>query len=229
MGTGILALDAYLLPDAPRWLQSFGTMMWLVNIVIVAGLIVLMGLRSLMDRRGVRDIFMHPLQSMFFGAIPMAMTTVVNGFFVIAPKYMVPAAYHLGAVLWVINAVVVLGSVFVIPFLMFINHDHTLSRMTAAWLLPIVPPEVAAASGGLLAQHLQSSQAITVIYVSYILWAISVLLSMGILAILLLRLTLHKLPHRDMAVSAWLPLGPLGTGAMAMITLGLAAQWSAVF
>ncbi|MBU2771632.1 SLAC1 family transporter, partial [Acidithiobacillus caldus] len=68
---------------------------------------------------------------------------------------------------------------------------------TAAWLLPIVPPEVSAASGGLLAQHLSPALARPVVYVSYVLWSISVLLALAVLAILLLRLTLHKLPHRD--------------------------------
>jgi tellurite resistance protein TehA-like permease len=86
------------------------------------------------------------------------------------------------------------------------------------------PPEVAAASGGLVAQHLAPILGTSVIFVSYVLWAISVSLSMGILTILFLRLTLHKLPHVDMAVSAWLPLGLLGTGAMAMITLGAASR-----
>jgi tellurite resistance protein TehA-like permease len=48
-------------------------------------------------------------------------------------------------------------------------------------------------------------------------------LALSVLVILFLRLALHKLPHRDMAASGWLALGPLGTGALALLLLGHAA------
>lgn len=47
---------------------------------------------------------------------------------------------------------------------------------------------------------------------------------MGILVILFLCMVLHKLPGKDMAVSSWLALGPLGTGTLGLLTLGTAAQ-----
>jgi tellurite resistance protein TehA-like permease len=43
---------------------------------------------------------------------------------------------------------------------------------------------------------------------------------MSILVIVFLRLVLHKLPHRDMAASSWLALGPIGTGALGLLLLG---------
>jgi tellurite resistance protein TehA-like permease len=59
-----------------------------------------------------------------------------------------------------------------------------------------------------------------VLILCYALWAFSVPLAMSILVILLLRLVLHKLPERDMAASGWLALGPIGTGALALVLLG---------
>jgi tellurite resistance protein TehA-like permease len=53
--------------------------------------------------------------------------------------------------------------------------------------------------------------------------AISVPLAFSILTIVFLRLALHKLPHRDMAASSWLTLGPIGTGSLGMLVLGQAA------
>ena len=52
------------------------------------------------------------------------------------------------------------------------------------------------------------------------LWAYSVPVAFGILAILILRMALHKLPHESMAASSWLALGPIGTGALGMLVLG---------
>ena len=58
------------------------------------------------------------------------------------------------------------------------------------------------------------------LFLSYALWAFSVPLAMSILVILILRLALYKLPDRDMAVSGWLALGPIGTGALGLLLLG---------
>ncbi len=174
--------------------------------------------RALVFPDSFRRLFDHPVQSLFIGCIPMGFATIVNGMIMIWPMTANSALWAYGW--WWVDAVLAVISVLLVPFFMFTSQVHSLERMTAAWLLPIVPPEVAAASGGLVAQHVAPWLGVPVIYVSYVFWAVSVLLSLGILTILFLRLALHRLPHRDMAVSSWLPLGPIGTGAMAMITLG---------
>src|ERR1700730_15411090 len=92
---------------------------------------------------------------------------------------------------------------------MFTQQDHSMEKMTAVWLLPIVAAEVAAVSGALLVPHLSPSEALIVLILSYGLWAFSVPLAMSILVILLLRLALHKLPERDMAGLDGLRLGRL--------------------
>ncbi len=93
--------------------------------------------------------------------------------------------------------------------------------MTAIWLLPIVACEVAANSGGVLIQYLAiSQQTVAILIASYGLWGISVLPAFAILTILMLRLALHQLPSKDMAISSWLALGPIGTGALALLSLG---------
>ena len=106
---------------------------------------------------------------------------------------------------------------------MFTRQEHSMEKLTAVWLLPIVASEVAAASGGLLAPHLAAPEAFLVLILSYVLWACSVPLAMSVLVLLFLRLALHKLPERDMGVSAWLALGPIGTGALGLVVLGAAA------
>ncbi len=96
--------------------------------------------------------------------------------------------------------------------------------MTAMWLLPIVACEVAATSGGLLLAHMEASQqAIGILFASYMLWGMSVLPAFGILTILMLRLALHKLPSKELAITGWLALGPIGTGALALLVLGAQA------
>lgn len=104
-------------------------------------------------------------------------------------------------------------------------HKTQLSTMTAAWLLPIVAPIVAAASGGIVANILpEPSHALWTVIISYILWGTGVPLAMAVLVIYFQRLTVHKLPPREVIVSVFLPLGPLGQGGFAIMQLGTVAM-----
>ena len=93
--------------------------------------------------------------------------------------------------------------------------------MTAAWLLPVVAPIVASASGGIIAEVLPNPQhALWTVIVSYVLWGISVPLAMVVLVMYFHRLTVYKLPPREVIVSVFLPLGPLGQGGFGLMQLG---------
>lgn len=96
-----------------------------------------------------------------------------------------------------------------------------LPTMTAAWLLPIVATIVAAASGGIVAEVLPNPQhALWTVITSYILWGTGVPLAMVVLVIYFQRLIVHKIPSREVIVSVFLPLGPLGQGGFAIMQLG---------
>lgn len=104
-------------------------------------------------------------------------------------------------------------------------HNAELSTMTAAWLLPIVATIVAAASGGIVAEVLPNPQhALWTLTISYILWGTGAPLAMAVLVIYFQRLTVHKLPPREVIVSVFLPLGPLGQGGFGIMQLGKVAM-----
>jgi C4-dicarboxylate transporter/malic acid transport protein len=216
MGTGIFSLLLGQLPG-PLWLHAAGAALWQVNIVLFALFALMYAARWSLYPREAARIFSHPVMPMFLGAIPMGLATIVNGCIAYAHDY--DTALYLWCADAALSVLVGLG----VPFAMFTRQTHRLESMTAVWLLPIVASEVAAASAGLLAPHLAGQAAVTVLLAGYVLWALSVPLALSVLVILFLRLVLHKLPHQDMAVSGWLALGPLGTGALALLVLGRAA------
>ncbi len=151
----------------------------------------------------------------------MGLVTIINGFLIFGVAHWGQTSVDIAYAQWWLDAAMALACAWLVPYLMFTRQDHTLESMTAIWLLPIVAAEVTAASGGLLVSHLQAGVPATrILFVSYILWGTSVLPAMGILVILFLRMALHKLPKRDMAVSSWLSLGPIGTGALGLLLLG---------
>jgi tellurite resistance protein TehA-like permease len=107
---------------------------------------------------------------------------------------------------------------------MHIHSSPSLQTMTAVWLLPVVSTIVAAASGGIIAGVLPNHQhALWTLITSYILWGTGVPLAMVILVMYFHRLTVHHLPPREVIVSVFLPLGPLGQGGFAIMQLGKVA------
>ncbi|CEP14393.1 hypothetical protein [Parasitella parasitica] len=96
--------------------------------------------------------------------------------------------------------------------------------MNGTWLLPLVPYVVASASGGLLAQHLDQGRALVILIISIVTMGMGLLLALSVIVIYFHRLVVHKLPPREVIISSFLPLGPLGQGAYGLIQLGVASK-----
>lgn len=224
MGTGVVALIISEFPFLTSFTWQLGTGLWLFNILLFVFFVTLYSLRWIFFPHEAKQIIQHPMMSLFLGAIPMALATIINGFL----KYGLPIwgdiSIQIAAFLWVFDVILAVLIAWFVPFLMYQRQRHDLNTMTAVWLLPIVACEVAASSGGLLIGHLvNQTHQVAILMTSYTLWGISVLPAFAILTILMLRLGLHQLPGKDLAISCWLALGPIGTGALALLLLGAQA------
>ena len=224
MGTGATALVLNQFPLPVPGLHEIAAVLWQANIVLFAALAVLYLARWLFYPDGAANTLAHAVTPMALGAIPMGLATIVNGFLAFGIARYGAEAITIAQALWWADAILAVGVGLLVPFMMFTRQQHSMEAMSGVWLLPVVACEVAAASGGLLAPHLASNlAAVHLLFASYLLWSLSVPLALGILVILFLRLALHKLPKRDAAVTTWLALGPLGTGALGLLVLGHAA------
>jgi C4-dicarboxylate transporter/malic acid transport protein len=221
MGTGILALALNQAPFATPALRTVAEGLWFTNIGLFVIFTALYVARWLFFPNEARRSFSHPVMSMFFGAVPMGLATIINGFLAFGIARWGETAVAIAQSLWWVDMVMAVVCGVGVPFLMFTRQDHSMEKMTAVWLLPIVAAEVTASSAGLLVPHLADPQAaLQMLVLGYALWAFSVPLAMSIMVILVLRLVLHRLPQKDMAASGWLALGPIGTGALGLLLLG---------
>lgn len=221
MGTGVVAMILAQLPFASSVLFMLATKLWQFNILLFITFSILYGLRWLLFPIEAKQILNHPNMSLFLGAIPMGLATIANGFLSFGVHLYGDIAIQIATYLWYLDVFLAVLIAWVVPFCMFSCQDHQLQRMTVVWLLPIVACEVAASSAGLLLQHLAADQhALAILITGYVLWGISVLPAFAILTILMLRLALHQLPEKEVAISSWLCLGPIGTGALALLLLG---------
>ena len=221
MGTGVVALIISEFPMIKALTWQLGTGLWYFNILLFVLFSVLYGLRWAFYSHEAKQIFQHPSMSLFLGTIPMALATILNGFLKYGQPIYGDTAVQIAQMLWYADVVLALLVAWAVPFAMYRHQEHALQQMTAVWLLPIVACEVAASSGGLLLGHLAAdTHAVAILLGSYVLWGVSVLPAFAILTILMLRLVLHKLPEKELAVSSWLALGPIGTAALALLVLG---------
>lgn len=221
MGTGVVALIVSEFPMIKALTWQLGTGLWYFNILLFVLFSVLYGLRWAFYLHEAKQIFQHPSMSLFLGTIPMALATILNGFLKYGQFIYGDTAVQIAQTLWYADVVLALLVAWAVPFAMYRHQEHALQQMTAVWLLPIVACEVAASSGGLLLGHLAAdTHAVAILLGSYVLWGVSVLPAFAILTILMLRLVLHKLPEKELAVSSWLALGPIGTAALALLVLG---------
>ncbi|KAJ5577363.1 hypothetical protein N7535_004289 [Penicillium sp. DV-2018c] len=105
------------------------------------------------------------------------------------------------------------------------RYITSLDRITAVQILPIAATIVAAGAGAEIANILPNKQhALGTLLVSFILWGMSTPLAIVILVIYYQRLAVHKLPPREVIVSCFLPLGPLGFGGVGIIYVGKVAR-----
>ncbi|WP_051482049.1 TDT family transporter [Paraburkholderia nodosa] len=223
MGTGVVYLVLNALPGASPIKTEIAAWLWRIDIGLYALFLAMFVGRFVLFGETIKPMLHHPLQSMFLGALPMGLAPIVNGIVAFAGPHYGQDAYSVALGLWGADAVLSLAVAIGVPYLIFTTQQHSVEKLTAALLLPIVAPEVAAASAAMLAPHLPAQTAQFVVGTGYVLWAISVPLAFSILTIVLLRLIVHKLPHRELGVTSWLTLGPIGTGALGLITLGDAA------
>lgn len=223
MGTGVLALVLAYLPWRLPGLYPLAEGLWLFGVALFALFSLLFLLRLALFRDTLWPMLLHPVQSMFLGAIPMGLAVLLKGLLLFGVPRWGEGVYALAHALWWLAAGLALLGALLVPYLMFTRQNHALEKLTAVWLLPIVAPEVAASTAGSLAPHLAAGAAQQLLVVGFVLWGVSLSLAFSLITLVLLRLALHKLPDTDFAATSWLPLGPLATGCLGLLSMGQAA------
>ncbi|CAD6443435.1 de0cef8f-ec8b-412b-afe1-d6da64ca230e [Sclerotinia trifoliorum] len=196
MGTGIVSILLHNLPYNGAWLKYISIVIFVLNIFLFCTFLLVSLLRYILYPQIWKAMIRHPAQSLFLGTFPMGLATIVNMIVFVCVPAWGPWVVDLAWTLWWVDAVISVATCFYLPFVIMSLHTVELSTMTAAWLLPIVAPIVASASGGIVASVLPNPQhALWTLIISYILFGTGFPLAMTILVIYFQRLTVYKLPH----------------------------------
>jgi C4-dicarboxylate transporter/malic acid transport protein len=224
MGTGIVSIILHQMPYNGAWLYYLSIIVFVLNVVLFTVAMAITVVRYVLYPEIWGVMIIHPTQSLFLGTVPMGFATIINMVVLVCVPAWGAWTVTFAWALWWVDSVVAVAICCYLPFIIIYCHHSQLSTMTATWLLPIVAPTVAAATGALIAGVLPNPQhALWTLIISYVMWGMSVPLAMMTLTIYFHRLTMHALPPREVIVSVFLPLGPMGQGGFGIMQLGKVA------
>lgn len=222
MGTGVVAVIFASIPWDARWLYWMSVIFFVLNTALFTLAFGISVLRYTIWPEIWTVMIEDPNNSLFLGTVPMGFATLIEMWVhVCVPAWGDWAAYFAFAI-WVIDCVVaVTVTVSLGILLMSASYQRSLDTITAAQLLPIAATIVAAGAGSGIASVVPHDQmALGVIIASYVRWGMATPMAFTVLVIYYQRLALHKMPPREVIVSAFLPLGPLGFGGFTILNLG---------
>jgi C4-dicarboxylate transporter/malic acid transport protein len=222
MGTGIVANAAATLPVGIPGLRTFAGIVWVIAAVLLAVLVVVIGGHWLRHPTSARGHARNPQMVHFYGAAPMALTTVATGAVLLGGDIIgEPAALAMAWTLWVAGAAGGLFTAVSIPYLMFTQFEVTPDAAFGGWLMPVVPPMVSAAAGALLIPHTpDGALRSTLFYGCYAMFGMSLLAALIIITMIWSRLALYGTSGTARVPTLWIVLGPLGQSITAAGLLG---------
>lgn len=229
MGTGVVSLLLITIPFQATWLYWLSVVFFILNTILFTAAFIISLLRYSLYPE-IWTVMIHdPTNSLFLGTIPMGFATLVESWYLLCCPYWGHWSVILAWVAWMIDSVAALAVTVSLMFLLISeSHQNQLDRITAAQLLPIAATIVASGAGAEAAELLMHigylDQASGTLLASYVLWGMATPFATTVLVMYYQRLALHKLPPREIIVSSFLPLGPLGMGGYTIFYAGKVAR-----
>lgn len=223
MGTGISSNILYNFPFESRWLQVCGIIMAVVALCLFLVLLAFFALALLRNKSLFSKIHRDAALAPPMGCFVMGYITLVNMLHSLTKDRWIMAV-------WVLWWIAVAGS-FYTAFLTFYlcaiakhrkNRNHTEpSNISMTFLLPVVTLMVTSSSGGIVTPDLPHLQLkIISMVVSFIMWAIAVVLAFIVVSVNFWRLFVHKIPASGQVFTMFLPIGFLGQGSYSILLFG---------
>ncbi|WP_082685645.1 hypothetical protein [Ferroacidibacillus organovorans] len=218
MGVGIVAgLSA----TAPFYVPARGllsnALASIDGVLLIAATLLLLFQLIVHPQKTLNDFF-DPARTLFYGAFAMAINVVGNDVLILgAHSIYAQLAIETSKVIWLIGCIVSLFSVLAVPIVLFLRREKSLEHTRAAWLIPVVPPIVAAATGANLLPYFTTQTArLDMTLAILALFGMTLFFFLVMSVFVVSRLTHHARISGFEAPSIFIEIGPIG---MSMATL----------
>ncbi|PVU96634.1 hypothetical protein BB559_002325 [Furculomyces boomerangus] len=172
-----------------------------------------------MKPRKMIELLEDPTASLFLGAIPMGLSTIVNGTVGLFPKSQYPHTPNIALFLWGIELFFSMFSYFVVPMYSLFIHKNTIDKLSPYCMLPMVPLIVSSAAGTAIAEILDPDRAHIVLLFSYLFWGMGTVCYIYV-PTYLVRLYLYGYPPKEMLITIFITVGLFGQSANAIMRMG---------
>ncbi len=223
MGTAILAVAAFDNPGDVRSLRqgmrAVGDVFALLAYLLAAILLVAYLARWLRHRDAALADLRHPVLGALYGTFPggllvLAVMTSVVGPSLLPDRAITPTV----ATLAIAGGVLALAISVAFGYLLFVG-DLSHTSVNGGWFIPPVVTIIIPMALTPLMPHTSAGTARLLLALGYACYGMGLLLFLLVLGLLHDRLVLHPLPAAALAPSLWIGLGPLGVGALGLLTL----------
>ncbi|WP_245795897.1 TDT family transporter [Actinacidiphila alni] len=220
MGTAIVANAGVALPGDRRWLRDACTVVWALSAALLVAVLTVRAAHWAFHTDQARRHLRDPAVASFYGCLPMALLAVGAGTLLVGPPVLGErAAVTVDAALWTAGTVTALLVAAAVPYLMVAEHRIGLDDASPVWLLPVVAPMVAAATGPALIPHLPegAGQAREALLLGcYAMFGLSLLATLIMLPLVWSRLMRRGPLPLALTPTLFLVLGPLGQSTTAV-------------
>lgn len=226
MGVGIVAGLTYTSPFPIPFQHTIGEILFgLLNVIFVAAFLLWL-LRWTFYTNEALDDFRHPGRALFYGAFAMGINVVGNDYLLIGAHIINSnVATDISKVIWVAGTIASIFTVIVVPYLLFAEHEVDQREAVATWLIPVVPPIVAAATGANLIPFWGSVDTqFSVTAVILAMFGVTFFMFMMVSGLVYGRLVYHKRLSGEAAPSLWVEIGPIGMSMATFSTLPQTTQ-----
>lgn len=226
MGIGIISALTYTSPIPILGLKSIGIAFFLLDNVVFILALSLWLLRWIYHTEEALRDFSDPGKTLFYGALAMSISVIGNNYLVIASHLIVPStAILISKTIWLCGVIVALFTVVIVPYLLFVSHQVSLEDTHASWLIPVVPPIVAAATGAKLIPYwgnLPWQFFFTILILA--MFGVTFFLFIMISSLYFSRLIYSGKIAGSFVPSIWIVIGPIGMSMTIFSTLPSVTQ-----
>ncbi|MFW6695464.1 C4-dicarboxylate ABC transporter [Streptomyces sp. MAR4 CNX-425] len=213
MGTAVVATagPAVGLPAAAL------TPVWALSAVLLAALLAARAVHWARHADRAREHLANPAVAPFYGCLSMALLAVGAATGAVGTRVTgAGAAFAAQAALWVAGTAVGLVAAVAVPYLLVVRHRVRPGDASPVWLLPVVAPMVAAATGPALAPRLPAGQwRESLVLGCFAMFGMSLLATLLMLPPVFVRLVERGPLPPALTPALFLVLGPLGQSTTA--------------
>lgn len=234
MGVGITSGIMYNFPikSIEKGMKFVGIVYFFINLIIlVINHLLFICKYNKMEK--IWKILHEPHLTIYFGASSMSFTTMINMLFFLKPNWKIAIF-----TLWWINFFQAICCIFFITFFLLSyptniyqkdfekNFEHNklreknefLSKVTPAYLLPLVTTTVTSASGALISSIINGEKyLLSMIIVTFMLFGIAITSSIIFIPIIFTKILTFGLPKFNNSFTMFVPIGIMGQGGFSIL------------